>query len=261
MKQFFSLLLFFVFMQMGAFAQANDFSYIINYNYAFQQESGNAKSVEHEDMLLLLNQDKSYFVSASKYQLDTFMQKNKGADVSRLLSYKNGIPKNRVKFEIEKDRKNAVSNYYEKIFTSTYKTTFKNNDSRWVLLQTTKTIGGYKCQEAKTKLGGRSFTVWYTMDIPISDGPYKFQGLPGLILEAYDDTKEHHFSLVRLTKTAVRYNAQHRNVVDADMKTIKTVRENQVENIRNSGFTVSAELMKKAKDKLSKQNNHIEKIE
>jgi GLPGLI family protein len=128
-------------------------------------------------------------------------------------------------------------------------------------LQTNKNIGGYKCQEAKTRLGGRSFTAWYTTEIPLSDGPYKFQGLPGLILEAYDDTKEHHFLMVSLSKTTVNYNPQHRNVVTADMKEIKKARENQVENIRNSGFTVSTELLKKAKDKLSKQNNHIEKIE
>jgi GLPGLI family protein len=47
-------------------------------------------------------------------------------------------------------------------------------------------IMGYNCKKAQTQFRGREWLVWYTMDIPISEGPWKLCGLPGMILQAED---------------------------------------------------------------------------
>lgn len=53
----------------------------------------------------------------------------------------------------------------------------------WDIKGTKQTISGYECVEASTKMtGGAPITAWYTPDIPISDGPSSYWGLPGLIL-------------------------------------------------------------------------------
>ncbi len=45
------------------------------------------------------------------------------------------------------------------------------------------TILGYTCDEASMTFRGRSYHVWYTPQIPLSEGPWKLSGLPGMILK------------------------------------------------------------------------------
>lgn len=65
---------------------------------------------------------------------------------------------------------------------------------KWQLLDEYKNISGYKCQKAATKFRGRNYEAWFTSEIPLSFGPWKFNGLPGLILEIYDHSGEVYFS-------------------------------------------------------------------
>jgi GLPGLI family protein len=60
----------------------------------------------------------------------------------------------------------------------------------WVIGKENKKIGSFNCQKAETDFRGRHFIAWFTQDIPISNGPWKFQGLPGLILAANDEKRE-----------------------------------------------------------------------
>lgn len=50
----------------------------------------------------------------------------------------------------------------------------------------TRNIQGYDCSKASTPFRGRDYIAWFTPDIPVPFGPWKFGGLPGLILEVQD---------------------------------------------------------------------------
>jgi len=63
----------------------------------------------------------------------------------------------------------------------------------WELLNETKNIMSFKCQKAQGNFRGRTYTVWFTNDIPVSLGPWKLNGLPGLILEATDSLNQFQF--------------------------------------------------------------------
>ena len=54
----------------------------------------------------------------------------------------------------------------------------------WKLVDEDSVVCGYPCKKARTTFRGRMWTVWYTPLLPYSDGPWKFFGLPGLVLQA-----------------------------------------------------------------------------
>lgn len=56
----------------------------------------------------------------------------------------------------------------------------------WQLLSDTGTVMGYVCQKARTGFKGRVYEAWYCPVLPVDAGPYKFGGLPGLILKVAD---------------------------------------------------------------------------
>lgn len=81
-----------------------------------------------------------------------------------------------------------------------------NDKINWNLVDETKTIGGYKLQKATAKYGGRNWTAWFTKEISLNEGPYKFKGLPGMIFEIYDDKDNFKFSLVKSYKLSKTYD-------------------------------------------------------
>lgn len=65
----------------------------------------------------------------------------------------------------------------------------------WTLTDSTKVILDYTCQLAECTFRGRKYQAWFTPEIPISNGPWKFNGLPGLILEVYDVQDHYHYTI------------------------------------------------------------------
>jgi GLPGLI family protein len=65
----------------------------------------------------------------------------------------------------------------------------------WNIQPEKQKIGEYNTQKATTEFGGRKWTAWFSSDIPFQDGPYKFYGLPGLIVKIEDDEKNYSWML------------------------------------------------------------------
>lgn len=59
-------------------------------------------------------------------------------------------------------------------------------EMEWAIGDSTKTVLGYECIMARSNYHGREWTAWFAPEIPASFGPWKFHGMPGLILEAVD---------------------------------------------------------------------------
>lgn len=99
----------------------------------------------------------------------------------------------------------------------------------WTLLEDTITISTYLCHKAQATYGGRTWNAYYTEEIPSTAGPWKLNGLPGLIVKAEDADGIFCFEMFELSQQ----NCAITKTVDA--LTIKTKRNNLI-NMRNNLF-------------------------
>ncbi len=72
---------------------------------------------------------------------------------------------------------------------------------QWTLHVETQTILGHKCQKATCHWRGRDYVAWFASDIPVRRGPWRFNGLPGLILKIYDTGHYYTFEAVSIRNT------------------------------------------------------------
>lgn len=103
-------------------------------------------------------------------------------------------------FEVYKNMpKNAIMTF---IHMPHWVTVEDSMDSlfQWTLQEGDTIILNYPCKKAATTFRGRTWTAWYTLELPFNDGPWKLQGLPGLILLAYDSERIFNFNCIGIEK-------------------------------------------------------------
>lgn len=81
----------------------------------------------------------------------------------------------------------------------------------WTILSDTITIAKHLCQKAICSFRGREFIAWFTTDIPIRNGPWKFNGLPGLILKVYDTQKLYNFECIKIEQKRNKFPIEIHN--------------------------------------------------
>jgi len=178
----------------------NTYNYKITYNYDFQTDSTDTNSVISENMLLLISPQKSYFYSESIAISDSIFKGKTMESIGGSVGFNKlaqQAPKSKVKFHILKTKDSLALDYYERLMRDTY-TYHEKYSLEWKLIDEQKDIAGYTCNKATLNYAGRDYIAWYTYSIAITDGPYKFQGLPGLILEIADTKNQHHFLVTKI---------------------------------------------------------------
>jgi GLPGLI family protein len=110
--------------------------------------------------------------------------------------------------------KNTITGYIEMpwgLQNYNSRTTEDTPVQNWQLHNDTLTVAGYICQKATCYFRGRSYTAWFTADIPINNGPWKFGGLPGLILKIYDNDNLYNFECVGIQNYFRKFPIRIRN--------------------------------------------------
>ena len=103
---------------------------------------------------------------------------------------------------------------------------------KWKMLGKDSVIAGYPCQLAETNFRGRTWKAWFTLDIPISNGPWKLGGLPGLILKATDHTGWYDFDCAGIQNIT----AQPITVLKENFETMKPKEYFRLLRLRHEHF-------------------------
>ena len=180
---------------------------------------------------------------------------------------------------VHKNNNNEFSQY--DLLENTVLQLQTNDTQKWNLSQEKKNVKNLSLQKAITTWGGRNWTAWFAEEIPFQEGPYKFHGLPGLIVEIYDDKKNYHFELVRSEKikeeenqfiemsekmgipiTWEKYKTAKLKYYESPVNFIKNSAENSEQLYLNDGTIVnsknSKEIDEQLKNSIRKYNNPIE---
>jgi len=120
---------------------------------------------------LITNINESLYIETP---MDTIFQMENFGQVSTSNSkYKFSYYKNLLKNTVIYDRSYSLKQIVED----------NNYKIDWTLTKNTKKILAHKCQEAIGVFRGRKYWAYFANDISVPNGPFKFDGLPGLILE------------------------------------------------------------------------------
>ena len=84
----------------------------------------------------------------------------------------------------------------EKLFTD-YIILDEAPKMEWKIEKDTANFSGISCRKAKAHFKGRDWIAWYAPNLPFQSGPWKLNGLPGLIIEAYDEKREVKFEILQ----------------------------------------------------------------
>lgn len=202
------ILFYFVFFvsSLSIYAEAckNQSSYRIIYNYEYTKDSIN--SIIGNDIIYLeANQNQSYCFSYYSYQCDSLKRTPEGKKIWRELFLsaiaKDGVdavsfPHKRSTFKIFKNLTNNDALIKDEIDGVDYEYTQPIGQIDWTICDSIKNIQGYSSIQAIGYYHGRIWNVWFCPDLPLNDGPWLLNGLPGLILEAKDTNNLFSFTLI-----------------------------------------------------------------
>ena len=194
------LIAFFVFATIFVNAQNNRFIY----EYKFVSDSTKKDVVASEMMFLDITKNSSKYYSREVYVQDSIMradlEKQMKAGVSNF-NIKRNDAKGKVRYKVTKDYQKNKTFLNVRIGSDSYKV-LEDRVLDWKILPEKEKIGNWEAQKATTEFGGRKWTAWFCEEIPLSDGPYKFKGLPGLIVKISDADNSHVMELKGSTKFA-----------------------------------------------------------
>jgi GLPGLI family protein len=167
--------------------------------YTFKPDSLNLDKTETELMGLFIDKNGSTYFSLAKVKRDSAIAQSRNSDGISLPVSLNTFPQGKVRGIIQKDwRSNEVISYLS-VNADRFKIA-QHITFNWQIGTETAMIQSKKCQLATVEYKGRKYNAWFTNEIPISDGPYKFGGLPGLIVKIEDTKKQHIWELKGIEK-------------------------------------------------------------
>lgn len=205
MKNFNYLLLLFLFCS-EAYSQNKKLEESIlecQYKLVMQKDTISKSNLVEDEMVLRVGETTSQFFSRHTFYHDSLWADPEGREKAEDLSIKSLMSQIPSQVFGARTTKDFLYINHQKEKMTTYSKDFINvnfyfeedySPQKWIICDTTKILMGYECTKAECYFRGRNWIAWFAEDIPIADGPWKLNGLPGLILETYDSKMDYHYT-------------------------------------------------------------------
>jgi GLPGLI family protein len=243
-------------------------NYEVIYRLEHSSDSTNIKDKSVEDFHLFIGDNKSKFISKNQRIRDSIVTKMEENFNGSINFANKNMPKTKFNEIIFKDYKNNKLKIVDRIGSDEFLYSEVIQPYTWEIKQDKKVINDFKVQKAVTKFGGREFIAWFTEEIAIPQGPYKFEGLPGLIVQISDTENHYNYQLISFKE--VNGDKQIEDL-DININYIKTSKQefykakrdyyaNYFVRLNEKGISLGLSPQKKRKiqEKFDKQNNPIE---
>ncbi|TVQ16964.1 MAG: GLPGLI family protein [Bacteroidetes bacterium] len=243
---------------------------ILTYMLEYHQDSTNLDDKRGEEMLLFIGSNHSLFMSYSRVLNDTIRSnlsraEQMGVDQQTLMNqFTSSMQSSRFRYRLYKNYRENTLSFHQYVQGTYFLYEEPLNSMRWELIAgEERVIQNYQVTKATTYYGGRNWVAWFAPEIPISDGPYKFSGLPGLIIKI-EDTKGHYvFTLTsfenlhspRPIELIPRDNEVITNRKDF-LRTVEKFRANIIHHAQD--MQLAPESQRRAAENMRRRNNPIE---
>lgn len=154
-------------------------------------------TIVSQNTFLNIEKDRSTFFSEAQYLADSIIAADE--KLGKKINFK-ALPGDLLGCFIQKKLSSKEVIYYSDEFDEHEYKYSEEPKLIWKISKENKEILGYKAYLATTRYAGRNYEAYFTPQIAVQDGPYKFLGLPGLILEIFDEKKDHHFLATGISK-------------------------------------------------------------
>ena len=183
-----------LFLIFGVLAIAQNKRFI--YEYKFISDSTNVDDVKTEMMFLDTTKDGSKYYSYTVFNSDSIMKVDleKQLAATGSINVKSDMRKGDVRYSVTKTYPDYKINLHRRLGMDAYNIS-DDRKINWKILSEKEKIGEWNAQKAEADFAGRKWIAWFSTEIPIQDGPYKFRGLPGLIIKIEDKTGSHKMEL------------------------------------------------------------------
>lgn len=166
------------------------------YEYKFIPDSTNVSELKTEMMNLDTSPSGSKFYSYTVYHSDSIakIDLEKQLATTGMINIKSDSRKGLVRYTVSKKYPKYETFLHNRLLMDKYRVA-DERPINWKISSDKQKFGEWNVQKAEADFAGRHWIAWFATDVPIQDGPYKFRGLPGLIIKLEDQTKSHIFTL------------------------------------------------------------------
>ena len=177
----------------------DDVLFTVQYDVKMMLDTLNPDKITEESMVLKVGNRSSSFYSYTRFVTDSLLGEQIKKTGRAMIRRESSENMGRITYTIYKNYPAGKVTTLDKIVMNRFRCEEDNEVPAWELLPDTMTIISYSCQKAVCNFKGRDYEVWFTPEIPRSEGPWKLHGLPGLILKAYDSQGHYMFECTGLT--------------------------------------------------------------